>query len=447
MAAIALPVSSRGGTVHVPAEQPTIQAAIDAAHAGDTVLVAPGEFVITKPINFRGKAIVVRSEKGPDATSVRMGEISKDAEANCVAVFNGGETAEARLEGFTLTGGHGGPPLPQGGSGGGIYCSDSSPTLMNLTISGNLAWSGGGLSCQRGSSPLVLDCRIIGNRAVFIGGGGVFCGEGSSPTLLRCVIAGNYGRHEGGGVFCEGSSPSLVNCLIVENEAKDYGGGIHCESGSSPRLMNCTLEKNRSVGGEDGIVCLGSSLVVTNSIVTSVFADETSSPAISYTLLRLRAAFPGQGNLFGLPLFACDGDYHLRPDSPAVDAGIADGAPASDLDNRERPCGGRIDLGAYEHCLGTTAPVCFLRGNADADGSFDISDAITILGFLFLGGEEPACLDSADANDDGRIDLTDGVSVLGQLFLGDPAPPPPFERCGTDPTPDSLSCDWFGLCL
>jgi len=211
--------------------------------------------------------------------------------------------------------------------------------------------------------------------------------------------------------------------------------------------MNCTLEKNRSVGGEDGIVCLGSSLVVTNSIVTSVFADETSSPAISYTLLRLRAAFPGQGNLFGLPLFACDGDYHLRPDSPAVDAGIADGAPASDLDNRERPCGGRIDLGAYEHCLGTTAPVCFLRGNADADGSFDISDAITILGFLFLGGEEPACLDSADANDDGRIDLTDGVSVLGQLFLGDPAPPPPFERCGTDPTPDSLSCDWFGMCL
>ncbi len=414
MAAIALPVSSRGGPVHVPAEQPTIQAAIDAAHAGDTVLVAPGEFVITKPINFRGKAIVVRSEKGPDATSVRMGEISKDAEALCVAVFNGGETAEARLEGFTLTGGDWGSQLP----GGGIYCSDSSPTLMNLTISGNQASSGGGLSCHRGSSPLVLDCRIIGNRALFIGGGGVFCGEGSSPTFLRCV-----------------------------NEAKDYGGGIHCESGSSPRLMNCTLEKNRSVGGEDGIVCLGSSLVVTNSIVTSVFADETSSPAISYTLLRLRAAFPGQGNLFGLPLFACDGDYHLRPDSPAVDAGIADGAPASDLDNRERPCGGRIDLGAYEHCLGTTAPVCFLRGNADADGSFDISDAITILGFLFLGGEEPACLDSADANDDGRIDLTDGVSVLGQLFLDDPSSPPPFERCGTDPTPDSLSCDWFGLCL
>jgi hypothetical protein len=50
-------------------------------------------------------------------------------------------------------------------------------------------------------------------------------------------------------------------------------------------------------------------------------------------------------------------------------------------------------------------------------------------------------------SNDGRVDLTDGVSVLAQLFLGDPAPPPPFKKYGTDPTPDSLNCRLFGMCL
>jgi len=86
------------------------------------------------------------------------------------------------------------------------------------------------------------------------------------------------------------------------------------------------------------------------------------------------------------------------------------------------------------------APGAFLRGDSNRDGKVQLSDAVHILGYLFLGSEAPACLDAADTTDDGKIDLTDAVYVLGHLFLGGPAPLEPFPKAGTDPTPDSLSC-------
>jgi hypothetical protein len=89
----------------------------------------------------------------------------------------------------------------------------------------------------------------------------------------------------------------------------------------------------------------------------------------------------------------------------------------------------------------------FLRGDADAGGSLEITDGIRILGFLFLG--RPAaldCPDAADADDSGELNITDGIYVLSFLFTGGPAPPAPFPRCGPDPTPDRLECPQFTGC-
>jgi hypothetical protein len=85
-------------------------------------------------------------------------------------------------------------------------------------------------------------------------------------------------------------------------------------------------------------------------------------------------------------------------------------------------------------------PRTFLRGDTDADGSLDISDAIHLLGHLFLGEEAPSCVDAADANDDAVLDLGDAVHLLQFLFLGGPPPGQPFPACGPDPTPDSFGC-------
>ena len=69
----------------------------------------------------------------------------------------------------------------------------------------------------------------------------------------------------------------------------------------------------------------------------------------------------------------------------------------------------------------------FRRGDANADGDSNITDAVGILEHLFGSGEKPSCLGSADANDSGTIDIADPVFLLNFLFSGGPQP---AEPCG-----------------
>lgn len=88
----------------------------------------------------------------------------------------------------------------------------------------------------------------------------------------------------------------------------------------------------------------------------------------------------------------------------------------------------------------------FRRGDPNADGTPDLTDAIDLLHCLFLGAVCPTCPDSADINDDGLMDLTDAIAQMRWLILGTtiPAAPGPDE-CGKDPTDDTLgSCEGSG---
>jgi len=91
----------------------------------------------------------------------------------------------------------------------------------------------------------------------------------------------------------------------------------------------------------------------------------------------------------------------------------------------------------------------FLRGDANADGALDLSDAMFLLNVIFPDPMAPSvatCTDAIDANDDGTLDISDPIAILHTLFGGGAGLPSPFGVCGPDPTVDSLDCAAFSTC-
>ncbi|MEC9477495.1 MAG: FG-GAP-like repeat-containing protein [Planctomycetota bacterium] len=108
------------------------------------------------------------------------------------------------------------------------------------------------------------------------------------------------------------------------------------------------------------------------------------------------------------------------------------------------------DCCGIQHCftlppLLNPPPAEFLRGDANADASFDLADVIDTLDFIFLGEPVP-CLVALDSNDDEQVDIADAVFSLAALFTGGAEPAPPTLICGPDPTPDNLDCVSFQGC-
>jgi len=93
-------------------------------------------------------------------------------------------------------------------------------------------------------------------------------------------------------------------------------------------------------------------------------------------------------------------------------------------------------------------PVVFRRGDADDSGAIELTDAIAVLNFLFLGGDSPTCIEAADADDNGVLQLTDGVYTLSYLFSGGAAPPEPGpSSCGPDAEGSTeVGCESYTSC-
>ena len=223
-----------------------IQSGIDNAESGDTVLVAPGEYVITAPITFRGKAITVESEAGSDETTIRMGTPA-DTNRGSVVIFENGETAASILDGFTITGGRG-SWLQDSLRGGGVFFNAASATVKNCTIVQNTARRAGGVLCDQSSSPTLMDCIIVENASIR-SGGGLSVYSGSSLILTNCIIRDNSSAQSaGGGLCCHGdSSATLTDCTITGNSAIN-AGGIYCGNNSSTTVTYCIIRGNSATG-------------------------------------------------------------------------------------------------------------------------------------------------------------------------------------------------------
>jgi parallel beta-helix repeat protein len=187
------------------------------------VLVAPGTYTGTGDwvINPLGKPITIRATGTPEET------ILDGESARLVVKCTSGEGTDTIIEGFTITGGS------SAYDGGGIYCSDSSPTITGCTISGNTATGmfgiGGGIWCHS-SSPTITGCTISGNTATY--GGGISCSSDSSPTITDCTISDNTATY-GGGIFCSSSSPTLMDTVVCGNDPDQINGSWHDNGGNT----------------------------------------------------------------------------------------------------------------------------------------------------------------------------------------------------------------------
>jgi len=96
-------------------------------------------------------------------------------------------------------------------------------------------------------------------------------------------------------------------------------------------------------------------------------------------------------------------------------------------------------------CCTAVYPQIFVRGDMNSDGSFNISDPVYGLNYLFTAGTVP-CVKAVDVNDSGTVDLADVVVSLNAIFGLGGLPPSPFPLCGVDPTADILGCESFPSC-
>jgi hypothetical protein len=235
-----------------------------------------------------------------------------------------GVTVTARLDGFSITAGK------AIDGGGGMFNLGGSPTLENLTFSGNDAGDtgGGGMYNNINSNPMLTDVTFSGNSTDGDGGGmtnsgsnptldnvnfsgnsarwgGGMSNYASSPTLNNVTFSGNEGGLGGGGmVNTSGSNPTLTDVTFSGNDAGTEGGGGMRNDASNPMLSNVTFSKNMAAWGGGGMYNHASSPTLDNVIFADNFGDvggggmrngSGSNPALSSVTFSGNAADNGGG--------------------------------------------------------------------------------------------------------------------------------------------------------
>jgi len=300
-----------------------LQTALALAEAGDQVWVAAG---IYKPTSGTDRNATFSLESGVAIyggfTGTETSLAERDWETNLTTlsgdigtednntdnsfhvVSGSGVDTTAVLDGFTITAANANGGSSSQKVGGGMNLLSSSPTLTNITFSGNLAVEGSGMSNQGGNPALT---RItFTNNSAGSSGGGMYNLYSSNPTLTNVIFSNNSAGINGGGMYNrESSSPTLTSVILSNNSAGNSGGGMHNLYSSSPTLNNVTFSENvAKIGG--GMSNSSSSPTLTNVTFSGNSANypgdggggmynEGSSPNVSHTTFSNNTAYNGGG--------------------------------------------------------------------------------------------------------------------------------------------------------
>ena len=277
-----------------------------------------------------------------------------------------------------------------GGYGGGMYNTSSSPTLTDVIFNGNSADIGGGGMINYASNPAMTNAAFSNNIAST--GGGMYNIFGS-PTLKNVTFSGNKVfdlMGSGGGMLNLASNPTLTNVTFSGNATPFYGGGMANRSSSNPTLTNTTFSGNSAVWGSGIYNADNSNPHIYNTIlwgnIAGLYADisglwantvsaqiynddAASSPVVSDSVVQ--GWYPGGTNIItedpNLGTLGAYGGFTqtfpLLGGSSAIDTGNDAVCPATDQRGVARPQGVHCDMGAYEW-IGHT-----ISGNAGVAGA------------------------------------------------------------------------------
>ena len=294
--------------ITIPADFTTIQAGINAASDGDTVLVDEGYYF--ENINFKGKAITVASNFILDGDTSHIsktiidGSQPSNQDSASVVTMISGEDENSKLIGLTITGGSGTIYTTTdryGMSGAGILIAYSGATITNNIIEHNdmiqeihdeeIDPIGGGIGIFEGTTVIIQDNTIRYNNIVSGWGGqgagvcvfghdilidhnhiygnrvdsrwGIGAGicyfsltEGEKAVFSNNEIHENglyliqqyNDRMSGGGIWMETPNNTetveIYNNLIYKNHTDQYGGAIASRSGDNYLIYNNTIVDN-----------------------------------------------------------------------------------------------------------------------------------------------------------------------------------------------------------
>jgi parallel beta-helix repeat protein len=400
------PGASCGGTtlcVGAGQQYATIQAAANAAVAGDTVLVMDGTYTGFQSVNGGTASAPVTFKANSANVTVNS---SGDSNGDCINIEN---TDYVIVDGFQVTGcaragirsalatgviirnnvvtnsaewGIFTAFTPQlqilnnktSGTTGqhGIYVSNSDVANDNPVIQGNESWGNAGNGIQ-----LNGDCTSPDPNGY------------SDGVISGAVIANNlvHDNQQKGFSLIDVQSSTIENNVVYNNGISGAAGGIHlaeqdsctADPSSNNVIVNNTIVEPRIAGIR---ITTGTNNVVFNNIAvsSSPIVDESGGPNQIDTVSNLQTASSA-----GLFVNAGSNDYHLAAGSAAIGAGVASyagkPAPATDYDGNARPQGSRFDSGAYEYV--TTDPSCTYTlstatasyGAAGASGSVSVSSS------------------------------------------------------------------------
>ena len=247
----------------------TIGEAIEAAVEGDTLLVAPGEYVGTNNRNMDplGKDLTIVGTAGSESTIINCENAGRGF------TFLNSENS-TYVVGLTILDGDTDGEVP----GGSVVCDGASPTFLDCVFLSSFADAGGGAVQCVDASPTFQDCQFIDNRGRF--GGGLISKGSSHPVLTDVLFEGNDAAWTGG-MRCEGGGATLTNVTFRDNRSSNTGGGFVGAGEGNYSIAHCVFVGNVAedgIGG--GVACGAGTLSVSNCTFSGNSATSGSAAGV-----------------------------------------------------------------------------------------------------------------------------------------------------------------------